>query len=264
MHNRQQENINMRSRSSLTAPASKKISMTEQEFRQINVIQQQFRRKIASLEQELAQEREAKLEYQEATYDLQDELKKFTKDLREKDRDNLESKDEIKMLKNKNDELRSTRSRLEVQMDKYKEEIRGLRRDLLFQSYVSKQPTKSDSFTQTSKLDCNIETNHSSNGGMSTHNSPICYKQSSDERVKANLKRLPDSDIDHHDAHIIKRQALDQFGASQLAVVPINTEVCRNETANEEDPFRCPLCNEQFLSLFNLEVHHELEHAHRS
>ena len=75
---------------------------------------------------------------------------------------------------------------------------------------------------------------------------------------------MHDSDIDHHDAHIIKRQALDQFKARQLAVVPINTEVCRNETANEEDPFRCPLCNEQFLSLFNLEVHHELEHAHRS
>ena len=263
MNNRQQEIINMRSRSSMTAPASKKISMTEQEFRQINIIQQQFRRKIASLEQELAQEREAKLEYQQATYDLQDELKKLTKDLREKDRDNLESKDAIKMLKNKNDELRSIRSRLEVQVDKYKDEIRGLRRDLLFQSYVSKQPTKSDSSTQTSEMNDN-ETNDSSSGSGSTRESPICNKRSTDETVKANLKkRLHDSDVDHHDVRI-KRQALDQFGASQLAVVPINTEVCRNETANEEDPFRCPLCNEQFLSLFNLEVHHELEHAHRS
>ena len=237
--------------------------MTEQEFRQINILQQQFRRKIASLEQELAREREAKMEYQQATYDLQDELKRLTKNLREKDHDNLESKNEIKMLKNKNEELRSTRSRLESQVNKYNEEIRGLRRDLRFQSYVSKLPTKSDSSTQTSELNINIESNHSSSGSSSMRKSPICDKRSTDERVKVNLKREHDSDVDHHDMHMKKRQATDRIGASRPEVGPIKIN-SRNETSNEEDPFRCPLCNERFLSLFNIQIHHELEHANRS
>ena len=302
MNNQRHETTNIRQRSASFSGGSERISMTEQEFRQINL---EFWLKIDSLEQELAREREEKSKYQKSISDREDELKKVTKELRNSLRKNLEDKNYIKSLEKRNDELKSTRSRLEIQINKYKEEIRGLNRGIMRRDL--KKPTrkydnsrrKSDSSTKTSDQNPSSTSSDSSRQVFIRTEKPTTSSANSERKKQheSGEARLANPVVDNkRDVFIPDRLvtapvpppfagnsrkisfkiASRQTPAQEFAGVFMNdassttnqtvagssiTGLSRNNPTNQLEPFRCPLCNDRFLNLPNLQFHHRFEHA---
>ena len=302
MNNQQQQTTSIRQRSSSFSCGSEKISMTDEEFRQINL---EFWLKIDSLEQELAQERKENSKYQKSTHDLENELNKITKELRKSLRKNLEDKNYIKSLEKRNDELRSTRSKLEIQINKYKEEIRGLNRGIMRRD-LNKPTRKSDNSRR--KSDSNARTsdqNQSSTSSSSSRQVFIHTEKPTTSNANPGRKRRHESG-EVRSVNPVVDSKRDVFVPDRPVAVPVpppvagasrkisfkiasrptpgpamtgvftndaslatnrtiagpsTTGLSRNHPTNQLEPFRCPLCNDRFLNLPNLQFHHRFEHA---
>ena len=321
-----QQTIKIRSRSSSLTSGSEKVSMTDEEFRQMSL---EFWLKIDSLENELARERKERHEYQKATYDLQDELKKVTKELRNTRRDCLEGKQQIKTLEKRNDELRSTRSKLEIQINKYKEEIRGLNRGIQKRD-LAKSSRRSDSTRRQSNSSTSNDKKSSS--GSSSNSSRQVYvrnislnEQPTTSNAKTDLKRSHESDKNKRKVFIpapvpasptmeparkvsfkiasrpapgpalpgvftnsssrqtnrlaagpqrysddevdLLRFSSKQFNDDHARGYSVEASIAAVSRSDHTSPdefqgqFRCPLCNDQFRHLANLQFHHRFEHA---
>ena len=266
MNTNQQKTTSIRSRSNSLSSGSEMITMTQEEFRQINL---EFWLKIDSLEEELVRERNEKNEYKEVTDDLEDELMKTKKAL-------SDCKEKRNSLERRNDELRSTRSKLEIEVNKYKNEIRGLNRGIQRRD-LEKSSRRSDGSRRKSQNSTSNDSKQQPHDGSSARKVFIRSKESSENTPKVERKRPRESD-DNRAVFISHRPATqktlvagtsgvfrnDSFGSTCLsAAKPATTGVLRNPmpVPPVQEPFRCPLCHDRFRSLSSLQFHHRFDHA---
>ena len=266
MNTTQEKITSIRSRSNSLSSGSEMVTMTQEEFRQINL---EFWLKIDSLEGELVRERNKKNEYKQVIDGLKDELKKTKKEL-------SDSQEKRKSLVRRNDELRSTRSKLENEVNKYKNEIRGLNRGIQRRD-LEKSSRRSDGSRGKSQNSRSNGSKQQPNDVSSARKVFIRSEESSENTLKVERKRPRESD-DSRAVFISNPPATqktviagtsgvfrnDSFSSTSLpAAKPSTTGVFRNPmpVPPVQEPFRCPLCHDRFRSLSSLQFHHRFDHA---
>ena len=270
MNTNQQKTTGLRSRSNSLSSGSEMITMTQEEFRQINL---EFWLKIDSLEEEVARERKEKMECKRVTDDLKDELKKIKKAL-------SDSQEKRNSLVRRNDELRSTRSKLEIEVNKYKNEIRGLNRGIMKRDLAKASRRSDGSRRKSQSSKSNDSQKHS--GEISSNRKVFIRSEESAETIqKVELKRVferPRESDDTRAVFISNRPAAgrtvtagtsgvtrnDSFNSTHLSTAgPSTTGIFINPmpVPPVQEPFRCPLCHDRFRSLASLQFHHRFDHA---
>ena len=261
MNTNQQKTTSLRSRSNSLSSGSEMIKMTQEDFRRINL---EFWLKIDSLEEELARERNEKNVHKQVTDDLKDELKKTKKEL-------SDCQEKRNSLVRRNDELRSTRSKLEIQINKYKEEIRGLNRGIMRRD-LEKSSRRTDCSRRKPQSSTSNDSKHQPHDGSSARKVFIRSEDMTENAGKVERKRPRESE-DSRAVFISNRPATQKtliggtsgvFSSTHLpAAKPTTTGAFRNPmpVPPVEEPFRCPLCHDRFRSLSSLQFHHRFDHA---